>query len=696
MWNHRKAWLLLLAFLAFEIASFTASSPLNGVGTREFTIEIATLQDITGKPAAALRPRSSNPLHALVVFTKFKGEAPGDTLVPAWSNDLFTGKPGSVNDYFDAVSFGQFKITGEIYPRLIELPADTTYYRTDDIYSPDVIRILDSDPNFDFSKYDNDGPDGKPNSGDDDGFVDYVILMPRSRPYNFIMRWATGVMSLSMGDPYLTSRRNPLGDPIIVDSFSGCIAVAPNRAEAIGTVVAEIAHAFDAIDLMDKAYDTPNTDSAGAGYWDVLAWGAGGWGWTGVPVGPCAYNRMRMNCVGIANSNLVDLYGSREGIRVPPSCDRDGKVYRIWMGEYEYFLIEHRSNKGSYFYDMQLPKSGLLIWHVNENESNSDESCKCCDLECPDGLFRDKGYPLGEKPDPLNGGDNLDFWSRDVAWRNAHAGNCGDSTDVFDGVVYTEFRETTNPNSRSERSSFPAQIEIYNIRRDGRDMIFDCRTTAKTVVQPPKLPTIGMGYQRSRSAAPVPEAKEAFLVSYRSTMKPDLLVMVSGDSLNVYDMTDLSEGAVQKAVLQGLSGKRTPGDAMIARQNIVPETFAAMTEEFGVRSGDLNGGRLPLLVQKLVLSEMSRKLPEVVELRQNYPNPFNAETVIPYILSSSGPVVIEIYNILGQKVFELDQGFRERGSHAARFSAGDMSSGIYFYCLRGAVRSQAKRFTLIR
>jgi len=51
-------------------------------------------------------------------------------------------------------------------------------------YSDAVIQLLIDDPDVDFSRFDNDGRDGIPNSGDDDGYVDYLVLMPRSRPYD--------------------------------------------------------------------------------------------------------------------------------------------------------------------------------------------------------------------------------------------------------------------------------------------------------------------------------------------------------------------------------------------------------------------------------------------------------------------------------------------------------------------------------
>ncbi|MDZ7779086.1 MAG: hypothetical protein U5R14_03995 [Gemmatimonadota bacterium] len=40
-----------------------------------------------------------------------------------------------------------------------------------------VQQVLESDPDFDWGRFDNDGPDGIPNSGDDDGYVDALAVM---------------------------------------------------------------------------------------------------------------------------------------------------------------------------------------------------------------------------------------------------------------------------------------------------------------------------------------------------------------------------------------------------------------------------------------------------------------------------------------------------------------------------------------
>ncbi len=159
-----------------------------------------------------ISPREINPVHMLVVFSKFKNEAPDVTLAPAWAKNIFSGNPGSVNHYYDEISFGQIKVSGDYLPKIYELPKTSVHYvKKIKEYVQDLIRTVDNDKSFDFSQYDNDGPDGIPGSEDDDGYVDFLVIMPISRPPEFIWKYATGVASLMLSDTYYTHDKNTAG-----------------------------------------------------------------------------------------------------------------------------------------------------------------------------------------------------------------------------------------------------------------------------------------------------------------------------------------------------------------------------------------------------------------------------------------------------------------------------------------------------
>ena len=52
--------------------------------------------------------------------------------------------------------------------------------------------LANVDAEIDLGRYDNDGPDGLPNSGDDDGYVDFLFINLRSVPTDFFVGTATG------------------------------------------------------------------------------------------------------------------------------------------------------------------------------------------------------------------------------------------------------------------------------------------------------------------------------------------------------------------------------------------------------------------------------------------------------------------------------------------------------------------------
>ncbi len=72
--------------------------------------------------------QKNNQVHILVVFSKFNGEAAWYSQPPEWSERLFDGNQGSVNHYYDEISFDQITVTGEYLPKLYELPRESSYY----------------------------------------------------------------------------------------------------------------------------------------------------------------------------------------------------------------------------------------------------------------------------------------------------------------------------------------------------------------------------------------------------------------------------------------------------------------------------------------------------------------------------------------------------------------------------------------
>ncbi len=88
--------------------------------------------------------------------------------------------------------------------------------------------------------------------------------------------------------------------------------------------------------------------------------------------------------------------------------------------------------------------------------------------------------------------------------------------------------------------------------------------------------------------------------------------------------------------------------------------------------------------------------PVEFSLRQNFPNPFNPSTTISYSLGRAARVTLEVYNVLGQRVAVLADGVETAGTHAVRFDATGMSSGMYLYRLATGSFVETRRMLLVK
>lgn len=88
--------------------------------------------------------------------------------------------------------------------------------------------------------------------------------------------------------------------------------------------------------------------------------------------------------------------------------------------------------------------------------------------------------------------------------------------------------------------------------------------------------------------------------------------------------------------------------------------------------------------------------PTKYSLAQNYPNPFNPTTTIGYELPDDGHVVLNIYDVLGNEVAQLENGYKSAGHYSNSFNASDLTSGIYFYRIRTSKFVDFKKMLLIK
>ena len=97
-----------------------------------------------------------------------------------------------------------------------------------------------------------------------------------------------------------------------------------------------------------------------------------------------------------------------------------------------------------------------------------------------------------------------------------------------------------------------------------------------------------------------------------------------------------------------------------------------------------------------VEERFTNNIPESFNLSQNYPNPFNPSTKIFYTIAEASNINLAVYNILGQQVAQLANGFKNVGTYEVTFDAEDLPSGLYIYTLETGSTKLTKKMTLLK
>lgn len=79
-----------------------------------------------------------------------------------------------------------------------------------------------------------------------------------------------------------------------------------------------------------------------------------------------------------------------------------------------------------------------------------------------------------------------------------------------------------------------------------------------------------------------------------------------------------------------------------------------------------------------------------------FPNPFNPSTTIEYSIPKSSKVSIVIYNLLGEEVANLVDGFKQAGSYSITWSAQNFPSGAYLCRITSGDFSKTKKIILLK
>jgi len=179
---------------------------------------------------------------------------------------------------------------------------------------------------------------------------------------------------------------------------------------------------------------------------------------------------------------------------------------------------------------------------------------------------------------------------------------------------------------------------------------------------------------------------------HRSPLKTDWN-LTGGDQFFYIEQRDTTKDWTRYVVVA-----RAPEDAagvsMRARYN--PQSMGTTWyDDFSIRKVT------PVVTSVREGQKPIAEIPKLYPLAQNYPNPFNPGTTIEYNVPQASPVKLEIYNLLGQKLRTLVDGFRTPGNYTVRWDGLDergqsLPSGIYIYQLRAGQTVITKKMTLMK
>ncbi len=390
----------------------------------------------------------------LIVAARFLDGAPEPLSTASMRGQFFGGANGGpMAESFALASEGGFTLRGHVTAWVTTsvtvaaslLPGVTAPSGLEDYVIEALQRVEDE---VDFGLYDNDGADGFPNSGDDDGMVDGGVAIINSEK-NKYCNVGTGLGPHPFarsgwrinGERYKTLDASMNGGVIEIGAFTAMSATGCGGQTVAAHILShELGHLF--LGLPDLYHQLGGVGEVWAtrrwvvGCWELMA--AAAWGCTPGPPGTDykfntlgAWTRMM---VGWATPHIVDIAKDSTYDLFP--MGRGGTVLRVPITTTEYLLLDYRESTVG---DIRLPANGVLIHHIADTRP----------LHPSSGAYR---VSLIEADD-----DSL------LLRTELQGGNRGQAGDAF-GISRTTFRNGEHSRAKAvDGSPLPFAISEISI-----------------------------------------------------------------------------------------------------------------------------------------------------------------------------------------------------------------------------------------
>jgi len=213
----------------------------------------------------------------------------------------------------------------------------------------------------DWGWYDNDGPDGLPNSGDDDGVVDLTVFIQPAKdgacvsPTNNDPWPHKGYLGVPTSVPWTGHYGQVItvGDYVLLSGVGGASGCDSTRMMPIGTIAHETGHGLGLPDLYDYSLATQ-----GVGRWSLM--GYGNWSTAASPAHLDAWSLNQLGWVTLQPLTRAGTYS------LGPVETRD-TVFLVRPPvpnpRTEFFLLENRQALLSDTALIHRAGPGLLLWH---------------------------------------------------------------------------------------------------------------------------------------------------------------------------------------------------------------------------------------------------------------------------------------------------------------------------------------------
>lgn len=392
---------------------------------------------LTKRTDGLAKTNISGSINILTILVDFSDQVA--QVMPIFYDTLvYIDVSGSVVNYYKEVSYNTLLITTIDLPSTLgwqRAPQTLLYYADGEYglgsYPQNAQKLVEDavdaiDPFVDFSLYDNDL----------DGYVDGLIVVHAGQGAEY-----TGDVNDIWSHKWGIAPRLKDGVYVYTYSMEPEYWIMPGDMTC-GVYCHELGHVFGLPDLYDTDYS-----SEGIGKWSLMASGSWNGSLGNSPAHLDAWSKVQL---GFVTPDVITVDQFDVSI---PAIENSQAIYKLWTNgspASEYFLVANRQQTG---YDTYLPGSGILIWHIDDSQSNNDS-------EWWPGCGWSIHYEVA-------------LVQADNQWHMEHAINQGDSGDPYPGTSNNRTIDGTSSPSSNSYGGIETNVSVTNISNSGTNMTAD-------------------------------------------------------------------------------------------------------------------------------------------------------------------------------------------------------------------------------